>query len=328
MLPVCGNQPDKRCVPNIFPSLSRAPSFASTQKVEDGTLKDPMESGYVATRPRFTRLRRTWGIAYRHLVAEDLRALEMFTLKTVQGGAGSFYLPNLVYNGFFGFGPALPGEVAAGWVWANSTASPTFTPVAFFNASNNSPSLVLTSLAETIAASGSTVATVINSSETGPANVGDVLTCAAGFFATLTAVPTGVQAQAVLSLVVTYQDGSNQVVAASPFAVSAGYQVSPATFTVPASGAFNIPVASISLRMAFYMGNTAIASVTAAAGACVLSLGTVGLALTTAAQPFGRMPGSLPSGSLVRFSKLPEVRDGQWWGGQDRFDVSFEVTEV
>ena len=85
----------------IIPSLSRYPDFATTRKIQDGTLSSPMESGYVTTRPRFTRLRRTWGVTWKNVTEGDVIALDRFEVSTVKGGAGAFYMPNLLENGSF-----------------------------------------------------------------------------------------------------------------------------------------------------------------------------------------------------------------------------------
>src|SRR5581483_10620234 len=62
----------------IFPSLSRAASMDSSEQAADDTIRDSMDSGYVATRPRFTRERRTWNVNHRNLIAEDVRVLRNF----------------------------------------------------------------------------------------------------------------------------------------------------------------------------------------------------------------------------------------------------------
>jgi hypothetical protein len=73
----------------------------TSKKTEDDTIRDQMEAGYVATRPRFTRARRTWDFNVRNLVAEDIRALDRFFMETAARGGNSFLYPNLLPNSSF-----------------------------------------------------------------------------------------------------------------------------------------------------------------------------------------------------------------------------------
>lgn len=101
--------------PIIFPSLSRAPSLDTSVKTADDTIRDSMDLGYVATRPRFSRARRTWSANVRNLQLEDVRALDEFANVTVQRGGKSFYYPNLVGNSSFEFAAEDPSELVALW---------------------------------------------------------------------------------------------------------------------------------------------------------------------------------------------------------------------
>src|SRR6516225_6045210 len=87
----------------------------SSKSTEDDTIRDQMELGYVATRPRNTRARDTWKVNIRNLVAEDKRALDQFTKVTAARGANAFLFPNLLPNGSFEFLPCNAVEIAQGW---------------------------------------------------------------------------------------------------------------------------------------------------------------------------------------------------------------------
>lgn len=54
----------------------------------------------------------------------------------------------------------------------------------------------------------------------------------------------------------------------------------------------------------------------------------LGLAVTSPAYSYGKMPGSSPLGVPVRFSKPIAIRDAMPALGVKRYDVSFEVTEL
>src|SRR5579862_1485612 len=120
--------------PLIFPSLSRQPSMDSSKSLEDDTIRDQMESGYVATRPRFTRARRTWKINVRNLEAEDVRALDQFAMVRAARGGNAFLFPNLLPNGSFEFPACNGADLVRDWYTAGdapaalSIAPETFIP--------------------------------------------------------------------------------------------------------------------------------------------------------------------------------------------------------
>ena len=101
--------------PLVFPSLSRQPSMDSSKSTEDDTIRDPMESGDVATRPRGTRARDTWKVNVRNITAEDKRALDYFQRVTAARGSNSFLFPNLLPNGSFEFPAPSAAMLAFGW---------------------------------------------------------------------------------------------------------------------------------------------------------------------------------------------------------------------
>ena len=80
----------------------------SSRSLEDDTIRDQNESGAVATRPRFTRARRTWKINTRNLTAEDARVLDYFSEITAARGGNAFLYPNLLLNWSFEIPAASP----------------------------------------------------------------------------------------------------------------------------------------------------------------------------------------------------------------------------
>lgn len=58
------------------------------ESVEDNTLRDQMENGATFTRPRFSRMRRTWAVNYKLLKASDRAALRAF--RDTVGGSVNF----------------------------------------------------------------------------------------------------------------------------------------------------------------------------------------------------------------------------------------------
>lgn len=61
-----------------FPTLSRAPLMNEEETLEDSTIRDQMENGAVYTRPRWTRMRRTWKVNYKACSIADRDALRTF----------------------------------------------------------------------------------------------------------------------------------------------------------------------------------------------------------------------------------------------------------
>lgn len=58
------------------------------ETLEDSTIRDEMENGAVFTRPRFSRMRRSWKVSYKALTVADRDALRTFA-QTV-GGFSNF----------------------------------------------------------------------------------------------------------------------------------------------------------------------------------------------------------------------------------------------
>lgn len=76
----------------VFPTLSRAPSFPLDPdgEIDDVILRSPAEAGYEQTRPRTTRVRRTFGLNYKVLGDADVALLRTFEITTLRNGADSF----------------------------------------------------------------------------------------------------------------------------------------------------------------------------------------------------------------------------------------------
>lgn len=305
----------------IFPSLSRSPSYKSTRSVEDGTIKDAMESGYVATRPRFTRLRRKFGVTIEHLTAEDIRALDKFEVAVVQGQAGAFYMPNLLPNGSFEV-PAVTGAGVLGWnaepgaAWSISTISEA-----------PADGLAAMAFSTTATPSATTALALLVSGWTPPVAVGDVYQVCAN--AQITSQYSSATVALSFIATVLYADETESVVTL-PLLSTAGsaYQITE-SLTIPAaaSGAAPAVTATLAFRVSLVNGANDGGSPTGAFAATVV-IDAVGMALTSSLQPYGRIPGSAPTGTPVRFTKQPAIRDSGWAGGCVRYDCAFEVTEL
>jgi hypothetical protein len=72
-----------------FPSLTKKPSVGIKRGGEDPTVKSKAEDGLVLTRPRFTRIRRTFTVPYRNVPVSD-RDLLLDFLTAVRVGSTQF----------------------------------------------------------------------------------------------------------------------------------------------------------------------------------------------------------------------------------------------
>lgn len=79
-------------MPN-FPTLSRNPSFPLEEIVEENTIRSNFEAGYELTRPRFTRMRKTFSVKYELLTNTDKQLIDNFYVQ-MKGGSGSFTWTN------------------------------------------------------------------------------------------------------------------------------------------------------------------------------------------------------------------------------------------
>ncbi len=312
----------------IFPSITRAPKYKSTRSLEDGTISDKMESGYVATRPRFTRQRRTFGATYENICAEDVRVLDEFEVVTVQGKAGAFYYPNILPNWSFEV-PAIPGsgQVASGWETSFDGGRQYFAPTLSSVASDGIASLLLQSLAAPVPVGGLSIAQLGGvASPSFPVTVGDVYQFGAQVQQVNT-LPTGITLWFGAVLQVTYADATTSSVPYTMQLTAAGWVDVVVSLVIPAA-ASGSPAVSAYAQIGAWLQNSTAAVVTVPAAAASVFVDQVGLALTTPAQPYGRMPGSAPLGTLVRLNKMLSIKDNAFAGGQPTYDCTLEVTEV
>lgn len=305
-----------------MPSLSRAPDFVTKRKIEDGTLSDPKESGYVSTRPRFTRIRRSWTVGWKNLLAEDVRALDRFEVYTVKGGAGSFYMPNLLQNGSFEFHEGGSGSnplTFDGWTRGSS-------PEEILQLSAGSDPSVGGVAAQFSIVRGYSLASgvsafngyIFNHTSPIPVSSGDSMQFSGSVSVVVDSVPAGLQftTQAILSFDVGGQIYTSPVTAATSGFVPYSYQ-----FTVPAGASV------LTLSLFTYLSQST-GSPIVLAGTLAVSWDECGLAVSSAAQAFGRMPGTSSPGSALRLTKPIEIKDGKLAVGVKRYDATCEVTEL
>jgi len=76
---------------NTFPTLGVPPAYPLDPdgETEDAVIRSTLEGGYEQTRPRFTRIRRSFGLNY-ELSDADVGVLKGFEIVTLVNGADSF----------------------------------------------------------------------------------------------------------------------------------------------------------------------------------------------------------------------------------------------
>ena len=321
-MPELGERRDNRHVPAvypIFPALSRQPVFENSREVEDGTIADPMESGYVATRPRFTRLRRKYSVSYKNLTGADIALLDQFEVSIVKGKAGAFYAANLLPNGSFecftGSGATLAFDN-----WSIPGPSTEFSIGQSSVGADGSSALLFQSIVGGSLPPGpgnAHLAALLNAAAI-PVNPGDTM-----LFYGLVSVALGTLAAGASISTQPY------------FTPVGGAQIYPPPLVVatngfiPYSTTFTIPAGCTSLLVGIDAmlsnGNTSNVSTD---GSTQIVWDSCGVAVVSSAGPYGRMPGGPPLVNPVRFTKGLTIRDAGWVGGQARYNVTFEVTEV
>lgn len=290
----------------------------SSKTIEDDTIRDEMESGYVATRPRFTRARRTWKLNVRNLLAEDVRAIDAFAMGAAARGGNKFLFPNLLSNGSFELPATLSTELVSGWSIA-ATAAQAAISASSASVEDGSLALAFTTTASTLAASATATASVVCS----PAiacKPGEVYAFAGSVKAVQGNLSSGVLGTAVVATFYS-SEGGTVTTQSSSVALASGWQQFGCQFTVP-SGAV-----SLSIRLTTTLTNATSAAITLDSSASI-TWDAVGCALLTPLTGYGRMVGSQPLGCFVRFSKLPEISDIGFGGGVKRYGASIELTEV
>jgi hypothetical protein len=306
----------------IFPSLSRQPSMDTSKSTEDDTIKDQSESGYVSTRPRFTRSRDTWKLNVRNLVAEDKRVLDYFLKVTAARGANSFLFPNLLPNGSFEF-PALDAtQIAQDWYLADDPQAALPVSIVTSNIEDGSQALSF-GTAATLTAGASVVAEV-DSDVVTPCTPGDVYLFRARVRPTQGTLAAASTLWAEAAIYTYDASGVQSALAGSGSGFNtsvSGWQDYYATFTIP-TGAI-----SFRMRLVGNLTGSSSAAITLDGSASIL-FDRVGCGLLTPAQMYGRMVGSDALPRPVRFSKLPEFSDIGYGNGVKRYGVNFELTEV
>ncbi len=294
----------------------------TSKKTEDDTIRDPMESGDVATRPRGTRARRTWPFNVRNLVAEDIRALDEFFMSPSYAarGGNSFLFPNLLPNWSFEFPALAASDLVLGW---NISSAPVQESIGVGT---------VTVLDGTQAISFATVATKTIAAHTtvsGALNCDLAVTCKPGEVYVFTASVDAIQgtlAAGVLSANVSvafFDMNGNPLstLAGTAATIGGGWQTYGYQFTVPANAM------SFRIALTVTLTNSTGAAITLDGSASV-AWDTVGCALQTPLTPYGRMVGSQSLGCLVRFSSLPEVADIGWGNGVKVYGCKIELQEV
>ncbi len=64
--------------PVLFPLAAKSPDLPLEENYEENTLRSPMESGVVVTRPRFTRTRKRFTVRYSYLTETEVLSLQNF----------------------------------------------------------------------------------------------------------------------------------------------------------------------------------------------------------------------------------------------------------
>ena len=282
-----------------------------------------MELGYVATRPRFTRVRRTWSINHRNLVAEDVRAFRTFRDTQTLRGALPFYYPNLVDNGGFE-SPATPGSLEIVRGWSTGAAQGSAIAVQTFGYRGTGS----TSLYPGISGS-----TAIGFTAPGAGSVAlscdKQFSCMAGDTLTVTAsmnytagLPINMTVTAQVTLA--YDTGEKATAQAYVPLTAAGWNAVTAQIPIPIpSSLTNFSSATATFALVVTAGP-------AVSGNPILLIDTVGVAKSALALDAIQMAGSTPIAALVRFGSggLPQFADLGWIGGQKRYGATFKLEEV
>lgn len=297
-----------------------------------------MDLGYVATRPRFSRGRRTWNCNVRNLFLEDVRALDEFKETTVKRGSLSFYFPNLVQNGSFELPAVFDSEIVQGWspeIMQGFSVQPTAM------AADGLTGIQIATAAGSIA-SGQALTAQIASPISLRVRSGEVYQ---GVFQSLASVTgfSGVScgAGANLSIVLQLSDGSalnvapassNSLSGASPKVYSSVVQ----QFTIPTPSA-DVFISAAYLVLSVTLHNSGTAAISLGAPGLGNSISacfdSVGLALIQQAPGhslYGRLIGSTSLVRPVRFApnRLPEFSDIGFGGGMKRYGTTFALEEV
>jgi hypothetical protein len=292
----------------------------TSKTTEDDTIKDQAESGYVSTRPRFTRARRTWKINVRNLVLEDTRALDEFFMSTTGRGGNSFLYPNLLPNWSFEFPALTASDLVSGWAISSAPAQE-FIGIVTTPAANGSQAIRFGTLAAKTIAANTTVTGALTCDQAVSCTPGEVYVFTAALDAIQGTLAAGVLGAQVSISFLNASGGALSTVNGTAATIGVGWQTYGYQFTVPANAA------SFRVGLTVTLTNST-ASVIMFDGSASVTWDEAACALLTPLTPYGRMAGTQPLGCLVRFTKLPEVSDIGWGNGVKRYGVNFELTEV
>lgn len=290
----------------------------SSKKTEDDTIRDEMEQGYVATRPRFTRVRRTWACNVRNLLAEDVRALDQFFMVKASRGGNAFLYPNLLANGSFELPAQNPSDVVLGWNIAQQPAqlSVGVAPIA----TDGSQCIKCASVSGQSVPAHTTETAQLSCDQPVPCTAGDAYVVTAQVNGTKGTLASGVLSAAI---VVSFVDANGNALSAlsSAITVASIAPVSGYQFAIPTNAV------AFTIMLAVSLANSTGSGISLD-GSTWVTWDAAGCALQTPLTPYGRMLGSQPLGCLVRFSRAPEVSDIGWVNGAKGYGASLELTEV
>jgi len=294
----------------------------TSKKTEDDTIRDQAESGYVSSRPRFTRARRTWVFNVRNLVAEDVRALDEFFMSSTYAarGGNAFLFPNLLPNWSFEFPALSASDLVFGWAISSAPAQESI-GVGTVTVADGTQAIKLVTVATKTIAANTTVTGALTCDQAVSCTPGEVYVFTAALDAIQGTLAAGVLGAQVSVSYLNAAGGALSTVNGTAATIGVGWQTYGYQFTVPASAA------SFKVSLLVTLTNSTASAITLDGSASV-SWDEVACALLAPLTPFGRMVGTQPLGCLVRFTKLPEVSDIGWGGGVKRYGVNFELTEV
>lgn len=301
----------------------------SSKSTEDDTIRDSMESGYIATRPRFTRARDTFKVNVRNLVAEDKRALDAFVKTKSLRGANSFLYPNLLLNGSFEFPAVSASDLVFGWNLSAAAAGIIVEPISGTPVADGSWAVNFLMLGGNVFAPGAQKNAQLGCDQLIPCTPGDVYAFTASLNCTPANLPTGgplgiPPGGLVGNVVISYFDSNG-----NPLSTYTSLPATVASVWSPYSFQFTIPANAVTFGVALSVTfkNPTSSAITLSAPAAI-AFDNVGCALYTPVQPYGRTVGTDPLPWPVRFSSLPEFSDVGFGGGVKRYGVHFELTEV
>jgi hypothetical protein len=294
----------------------------TSKKTEDDTIRDPMESGSQATRPRGTRVRRTWPFNVRNLVAEDVRALDEFFMSMAYAarGGNSFLYPNLLPNWSFEFPALTAADVVFGWSAATGAPQESI-GLSTVAMADGTQAINFATVAGQAVAAHTTITGQLNCDVTVPCKPGEVYVFTGQVNATKGALAAGVLGANVSVAFFDVTGNPLSTLTGTAATIGGGWQGYGYQFTVPASAA------SFRIALIVTLTNSTGAGIDLDGSASV-AWDCVGCGLLTPLTPYGRMVGSQPLGCLVRFSLLPEFADIGWGNGVKVYGAKIELQEV